>query len=266
MSIKDTFTRELKDNLNYNATWLPNVHLSLGDVGVLTGNEFTYRTTLKKLHIPFSVTEKGGKASYKHSSAGRVKRELKLAGKAPSVGSMLGETEAGISFSFSGESAVFFMADGCTVRMIADQEPLKKAILREFGGGAWQKDYVVVTELVEAAATTIIVAQGRGGHFELRAKAGLVPSFDAINAGGNFEVIREEQIGFQCLAEAGMTPLFRALGVKTGWILDDVVNRSAVERTSEAQSSTSTGDGVAVVDVDYDDYVGDGDQTGKARE
>lgn len=257
MSVSELYTREMKDNLNYNATWLPNVHLSVGDVGVLEGSEFKYRTTLEFLGIPFAVTEKGGQASYRHTSAGRVKRELKLEGKAPTLGSALTEADAGVSFAFTGESAIVFVADKCTVRMIADQEPLKSAILAAYGNGKWKKDYVVVSELVEAAATTIIVAQGSGGQFELRAKAGLIPSIDAINASGNFAVVREEQIGFQCLAEEGMTPLFRALGVKTGWIRDDVVNRSSVVPSVPPGSSPAASprdDAPMVVDVDYEDF------------
>ena len=264
MSIKASFTRELKENLNYNATWLPNVHLELGDVGVLEDNEFKYRTKLAFLDIPFTVTKKGGKATFRHTSAGRVKRELKLEGSAPAVGSALAQADAGITFAFNGESAIVFQADGCTVRMIADQEPLKRAILAAFGSGKWEKNYVVVTELVEADATTIIVAQGSGGRFELRAKAGLVPSFDAINASGNFSVVSEDRIGWQCVAERGMTPLFRALGVKTGWIRDEVVNRSAVLPTGAggATSPAAPADGApadaVVADVDYADYGDDG--------
>lgn len=260
MQLSTLYTRELKDNFNYVATWLPNVHLALGDVGVLEDNEFKYRTTLQYLGIPFTTTQKGAPARYSHSSANRVKRSLKLQGAAPVAGSLLAQADAGISFTFDGESAIFFEADECTVRMIADQLPLKSAILAAYGNGVWEKDFVVVSEVVEAATTTVIVAHGSGASIDLLAKAGVTPSFSDINVDGAFKVANENQIGFNCVAKSGMTPLFRALGVKKGILRDTVANRATFDRPASGVPDTAGARdtlpdaATAVVDVDYDDY------------
>lgn len=257
MSTQETYTRELRDNLNYTATWLPNLQLKLGDVGVLSKYEFTYRTNLKNLGIPFQEGKPGSAATYSYLSSDSVKRDIKLAGTAPAAGSMLADVDAGISFSFSRKDAVVFLATGCTVRTIANQEPIKRAILEAYGNGAgtWEQDYVVVTELVSAASTTIIISEGSAGQFELRAKAGLNPTFEAINTDGNFTLAHEAQIGFNCLAAAGVTPLFRCLGLRIGWFRDDVVTRDRLVSGETPADGTSH---ITVDEMEYDDYADTG--------
>jgi hypothetical protein len=252
MNLSRTYTRELKDNLNYTATWLPNLKLSLGDVGVLSGNGFTYRTNLKNLGMPFTEGKPGASADYSHLSAGSVRRDIKLAGKAPLLGSVLADADAGISFSFSSKEAIVFLASNCTIRVIADQEPLRKTILKAYEAGSWEEEYVVVTELVSAGATTIIISQGSEGRYELKAKAGLSPSFEAMKMEGNFSLVHDSQIGFNCLATSGMTPLFRCLGIRKGWFRTDVSDRETIlPREGAGRASTD----VAVEEVEYDDYL-----------
>lgn len=252
MSINKSYTRDLKDNLNYTATWLPNLKLSLGDVGVLSKYEFIYRTNLKNLGIPYKEGAVGSPSNYSHVSSGSVTRDIKLAGKAPLLGSVLTDADAGISFHFGRKHAVVFLATDCTVRTISDQEPLKKAILKKFNDREWERDYVVVTELVAAGSMTVIISEGSEGRYELKAKAGLVPSFESIKVEGNFSLAHESQIGFHFLAKSGMTPLFRCLGVRVGWFRDDVVTRRDVERVGENDTAKED---VTVDEVEYDDYI-----------
>ena len=129
MSINKTYTKELNENLNYTATWLPNVQLSLGDVGVLDKYAFSYRTNLKKLGIPYQESQPGAAATFRHVSSDSVRSDLKISGAAPIAGSMLGDADAGITFSFGSKHAIVFLATDCTIRKIVDQEPLKRAIL-----------------------------------------------------------------------------------------------------------------------------------------
>jgi hypothetical protein len=245
------YTRELRANLGYTATWLPNAKLSLGDVGILSNYEYVYRTNLKHLGIPFEEGPRSAKGTYSHTSANSVTRSLKLAGKAPLEGSALGEADAGITFDFKRNDAIVFYATDCTVRPIADQEPLKKTILDAFLSGKWEKNYVVVTELVEAGSTSIIIAEGSGGKFEVKAKAGVAPTMSAMNLEGNFEVLHESQIGFNFLAKSGMTPLFRCLGIRTNWFRTDVVTREAVFSEDGPGGAASQ---LAVDEVEYDDF------------
>jgi len=242
--------RELKDKRNYTATWLPNVKLSLGDVGVLDDYEFVYRTNLKNLGIPYKEGAAGNPATYSHMSSGSVTRNVKVAGKAPLAGSALADVDAGISFNFSSKDSIVFLATNCVVRAIADQEPLERAILARYKAHEWERDYVVVSELVAADRTTVIIAEGSQGRYELKAKAGLAPTLESLNVDGNFALVHDSQIGFNVLAKAGMTPLFRCLGIK-GIFRTGVATREDVVRSGQQDADDAT---VAVSEVEYDDY------------
>jgi hypothetical protein len=217
---------------------------------VLVDYEFSYRTNLKNLGIPFKEGPAGKPAAYSHMSAGSVTRDVKLAGKAPVLGSALADADAGISFHFADTHSVVFLATDCTVRMIADQEPLKQTILEKFKAHAWERDYVVVTELVTAGRTTVIVSEGSNGQYELKAKAGLAPTLESINVEGNFALVHDSQIGFNCLAKPGLTPLFRCLGIK-GRFRPGVTTREDVVRGGEPDTG---GENLTVREVEYDDY------------
>jgi hypothetical protein len=135
MASNQTYTKELRENLNYTATWLPNFKLALGDVGVLSNFEFTYRTNLKNLGISYEEGPPGPKAEYTYLSAGSVTRNIKLSGKAPLPGSCLAKADAGVSFAFNAAEAVVFMASDCRIRSIVDQEKLRQDLRRDRGRG-----------------------------------------------------------------------------------------------------------------------------------
>ena len=252
MSTSKTYTKALKDHLNYSATWLPNVKLSLGDVGILSNYEFIYQTNLKNLGITFESAPAGPPANYSYISSNDVTRSLKLSGKAPIPGSMLTEADAGISFSFHKKDAVVFLATKCAVQLIADQDQLKRDIFNSYEDKAWDRNYVVISELVNAESTSIVISEGENAQYDLQAKAGLVPAFEAINVKGSFSVVNESQIGFNCIAESGMTPLFRCLGVRKTWFRTDVVTRGDLTKVEAKEAKKVPAD--TVDEVDYDDY------------
>lgn len=259
MSINQRYTRELRDNLNYTATWLPNVSLSLGDIGVLSRHQFTHRTNLKNLNIPFTESVLGTGATYSYASSGTVTRHMKLAGQAPLPGSALTELDAGITLTFGKQHALVFLATDCRIKSIADQDPLKKAILDAYGANQWERNYVVVTELVVARSTSVIISEGSEGQYELKAKAGLVPTFEAMNVAGSFSLVHDSQISFNFLAKSSLTPLFRCLGLRLNWFRTDVVTRGDIvtDGSDEAETASAT-QHITVDEVEYDDYRDEG--------
>jgi hypothetical protein len=252
VSIVRSYTTEIRDNLNYSAAWFPNVALALGHVGTLDDKGFTYQTTLAQLGIPFSVTAGGAPATFTHVSTDAVTRVLKLAGAAPIAGSVLAQADAGLSFSFNRENATVFLATGCRVSAIADQVALKRAILDLHNAKQWDKDHVVISELVTADSTSVLVSLSKGGKVELRAKAGAAPAFEAMNVSGEYSTVHESSIGFNMVAGAGMTPLFRALGIRKKLFRTDVGVRGTVVAPSAAVQPDELPRTVQVDEVDYE--------------
>ena len=62
MSIRKQYIKEIKDETNYCATWLPILRVSPGDVGRIIDFEYQPLTTLRELGIAFQTTKGAVKA------------------------------------------------------------------------------------------------------------------------------------------------------------------------------------------------------------
>jgi hypothetical protein len=244
MSISRLYTKELRDQLGYTATWLPNCPLKLGETGVLAGYQFHSRGSLTELGIPFKTGTPGPAADIGYASSGSVTREFKLAGQVPSADSHLAAADSGVVISFDRQAAVVFMASGCTVAKIDDMHALRTRILAAYNEGRWEGDRVVVTEILLAKSTTVLMSSGNKAKIELRAHGAVdAPDFNLINVKGRFSIAWDVNVTQQILAEGGLTPLFRCVGVRRGLLRPDVV-----ERSDPSKADT------LVVELDYDDF------------
>jgi hypothetical protein len=248
MSIQKRYVRELRDNTNYLPTWLPNVQVAPGDVGHITGLQYSGVGNLADYGIEIEIYEGDAEADYDYYSANHVSRTLKLAGHASPPGSTLTEAEAGISIHFSQENAVIFRATGCQSTRIRDLLGLERKIIAMYEAGDWPMDLVVVTEAVYADSVTILISAGQNAHIDLRATSNLaVPQLDLANAEAGLQVANEANVGVKIIASSGLTPLMRTSGLKKRFLRSDVAFRS---------SSQSHPD-IAFADVEYEDYADD---------
>jgi hypothetical protein len=63
------------------AAWLPNVHLALGDIGVVRDGIFEPVTSLKRLGIPFAVEPGGSGVELSYASTDKVTTTTKAGAK-----------------------------------------------------------------------------------------------------------------------------------------------------------------------------------------
>lgn len=210
-----SYTSELKDKFGYLATWLPNVELALGDVGILHRDRFEHTTTLEHLHIPFVLRERGEPIDLEYQSQGCLR--VDLGGSAKDAGSTLAlaDGDLRVRIDFSRENSVLFLARGCRTSFIEDRAELGNAIRRRYERGEWAKDHVVVTELVETDATTILIARQSGAHVELEANAGIGGDIIRLADASLGLVVRSSfGVGLQIIGKSRLTPLFRASGLR----------------------------------------------------
>jgi hypothetical protein len=85
--------------------------------------------------------------------------KLHAKGAAPVRGVV--NVKAALEVNFSSQDAVFFNAAECDYTMIANKVALGKAVMAKYEQGEWQREWVVVTDLVKAGATTVAVS---GAH------------------------------------------------------------------------------------------------------
>jgi hypothetical protein len=212
----ETYVKELGGAFKYLPTWVPTNKLQLGDI--IDRRTLEYRGRLNE-HTGISFTSRSAPAHgiLEYSSAGSVSVTMKLAGQVL-ADSALGEAEAGIIVRFSRENAIAFEASGCQSEMIADQLGLAKAVLALYKKNDWDRDLMVITEVIRAASVTVLISGGMKGQIELKANGGLDAGAARLsNLGGNLEARHESNVATKIIATRGLTPLYRASGIKRRW-------------------------------------------------
>ena len=206
------YVKGVHQRFSYLGTWLPNVNLQLGDVGVLDGAEFKQMTTLQRLGIPFAVRPGVNKMDFSHTSQSGVKLQAKVKGEA-AVGTTLPLGEAGLAIQFSQEGAFVFQATGSLVDEIENKQEVGQAVLKLVQQGRWDPNWGVVDALVKASCATIIVANSASAGLELTAKTPVqLASLANLDAGLSVSSQSGEVI--QVIAQQGLTPLFNVSRVK----------------------------------------------------
>jgi hypothetical protein len=206
------YTQEIRSALNYSATWLPSVGVRPGDVGIMSGFEYRRVASLKDFGIPFVVRKSAGQARIEHATAGAV--SIDLGGAVHTPPGLVPLAKGSLRVAFSKADAVLFQASECKEFSIDDQRALAEAILQRHAANDWPDDYVVVTEVISAGLTTILISTGDEAHAEFSAAGALESGLTSlVDARMDIRLARSRNIGTQVLAEKNLTPLFRACGL-----------------------------------------------------
>lgn len=231
MKTSRSYTRELYKQFKYLATWLPGVPLALGDIGLMKGKEFTKIGNLsdKKFNIKFDIENDTTKSEIEHSSKGAVTLSIKASGATPSQGSTLGKVDAGATIEFSKENAVLFKANGTLNHTIKDQISLGSQILNLYKNGQWDKDYVIITELVVADSSTILISSSKKGKIELKAKSKITSgNIDIADASFGFTNTFTKDLSTKIIAKEGLTPLFKVSKVRSRFLQPSIFSMNKV--------------------------------------
>jgi hypothetical protein len=211
----DQYAKEMHERFGYLATWTPGVQLSLGDVGVVRDNVFTRLTTLGNLGISFKIRDDATAEDIRYVSSGCVSITFKAAGTAPAPGSGLTQAQAGVSIDFTRKKAVVFEALGCVSPSIDDQLSVGQQILSRYPAN-WNKDWVAVTELVVAKSVTVLISDQGKASLELSAKGNMTAAaFSLADLSAGLTVVSQRDMQTTIVAQAGLTPLFKARGIKS---------------------------------------------------
>ncbi|MFK7784204.1 MAG: hypothetical protein AB8B56_03760 [Crocinitomicaceae bacterium] len=213
--MREQYIKDLYKHFNYYPTWLPGVPLELGDIGIIKNDEFTRISSLKNEEIAFEVVEDTTKTPLEFASTGGVTVTTKLAGSAKLPGSNLEEIDAGFSVEFKKERATLFKLKGTVSPSISDTISLGKEILARYKKGEWEKDWVIITEVVKAESSTIIVSSSNDSKLELKSKAKVgTDALKLTDASANFSIAYDKDVSLKFIATGGLTPLFRVMGIK----------------------------------------------------
>ena len=230
MAIYKIYTKEIFKNLNYRPTWLPGVPMKLGTVGVIENGAFRPITSLENLNIPYDVILDAKQDTLDYNSSTGVMITFKGAGETNEKFEAIGKASAGVLIEFSRRGAIVMQLKGVANHRIADQVSLNKELLRSVVLGntdQWQRDWVVITEVVQAETGTIVISNTENSKLELQA-SGSVKPVNLVDASANLSVAKESQVSTKIIAESGLTPLFRGVRVKRKflWLFNEVQQAS----------------------------------------
>lgn len=215
-SAQAQYTDEMKKRFGYLATWNPGVPLKLGDIGTLKNNIFTRLSNVHDLGLEFEVRHDPTQTILEHNSSGSVSITTKMSGTSAPEGSVLTNLDAGIIVEFIKENSTLFKANNTTSPTIKDSINLGNQILQLYRSGKWNKNWVVITELVEAESATILISSKSNSKIELKANANIeAPALDIADATFNFSTQFSRGLETKIVAEGGLTPLFKVMGMKT---------------------------------------------------
>ncbi|MGV8915834.1 MAG: hypothetical protein ACOH1X_10355 [Kaistella sp.] len=216
-SAQDQYTKEMYKKFGYHATWLPGVNLQLGDIGTMDNGVFTRNGNIKKQGISFEIREDKTRTTLEYYSQGGVSVSQKLSGKAAPPGSVFGDIDAGIIVEFLKDKAVLFKANNTSSPSIEDAIALGKEVLKRYEAGEWNKNYVIITEILEAETLTVLISNQANTKVELKAQANIKAShFDIADAAFKFGTEIKGGLETHIIAQEGATPLFKMMGIKKG--------------------------------------------------
>jgi hypothetical protein len=205
----------INDKSGYRATWNPNVKLEIGMIGKIdkTG-VFNVYTTLEKEGIPVEVQSAGSTVDLDYTSTKSVSISSKLKGDAPVAGSGLSNLSAGFSVDFTSDNGVVFQSTGNRTFQLINLEEIEGQVLAKYKKGDWVKDYLIITQLVQADTATIIISNSSNVHLDLQATGEIsAAALKLTNASLGLTVVKQQGSSMHYLAEKGLTPLYRVMGV-----------------------------------------------------
>ncbi|RYD98719.1 MAG: hypothetical protein EOP50_04730 [Sphingobacteriales bacterium] len=209
------YLKHISSKSGYRANWEPNKPLQLGMIGKLTDGVLDVVSTLEQEGLTPKILKDDSLGELDYTSNDTVDIGIKLGGSAPVAGSVLSQAEAGFFLDFHGENAVVFQVKDTLTHQIINMGELEKEIIKRYKEGAWPKDWVIITQLLEAVSATIIVSNSSNNKIELKASANVgTPNLKLTDASLGLSVAREKGSSLKVIAQQGIMPLYRVMGVR----------------------------------------------------
>lgn len=213
-STKNRYLNEIHEQLDYFATWEPNLNLKLGDIGCLYGNYFDFYSNLKRRKIDFKSRDDSTPGNLKHVSKKFLKIKFKASGKKSPKKSSLAKADAGVIINFKRAAGIYFETYDTYTHLIKDQIALRDEIYKRFIQNKWDPSLVIITEIIEAKRAAIFISSSKRSSMELKAHGQFrMGSLNIADAEANFQVVSSKYMATNVMATKGIKPLFRVKGL-----------------------------------------------------
>jgi hypothetical protein len=106
--------------------------------------------------------------------------------------------------------------------MVADKVALGDEVMKRYRDRTWNRGWTVVTDIVQAGATTLTVSGGSSSSIVAEA-TGNVPAINLADASMGLSIMSARNVGYQVVATPGLVPLIGLSRIKPRflWFGDD---------------------------------------------
>jgi hypothetical protein len=216
-ALASIYTDAVYSNLRpLRANWEPTQPIELGVYGVLNDNSFQRIGNVRDKGIDIGKVIRDDVGDQKIFASGRD-TSVTLHAKGASVNNPAVTINASVEISFSTQDSAFFNAAGCSYHVIADKAALRAKIMAEYAAGKWQREWAVVTDLVRARNTTVVISGSSAGSIVLEA-AGDVAQINLANAQIGLTLRTARNVGYQVIAEKDLAPLIGLSQIQSAFL------------------------------------------------
>jgi hypothetical protein len=231
------YLRAVNDKFGFLGTWLPNQKIALGDIGTLEKGVFRRHESLAALGYKLEEDSSDFPVDFDHSSASRI--VFSAGGQVHGIVSGLGDGEtASTRIEFSESGGFVLRATGCVDHGLASRAALQRAVFDARAKGIWRDDWVVIDRLYMADGLTIVVCNSSSGSLTLSASgsAGAGP-FDIARADLGVSVSAWAGDITKVVAAGGLTPMFSAIRLRTGFFSGDRIDTASLPRLKDVRTA-----------------------------
>lgn len=231
-ALADAYASDLKRHFKiYYATWPPGDPVRLGDYGLLIGRVFARQDNIERLGVRLEVRRDLQRDVFEYKSSGSV--SVKLGARtAPGQGPPIPNAE--VTVSFSRDKAIFFQAADCRLDSIENLADVGRALSSLSVGGTWDRKSVVVTGVLAAGGTTVLISTGRRASITLQASQQIQ---NLASPGIDLQATSDTNIGLKVVAKDGLTPLIQLRRLRRQQLQPKTVRPAAVGTWWEAPGS-----------------------------
>lgn len=215
MSIAGTYCQDVSRELRMLAAWPPGSPMKVGSVGRFLGDRiFEPETTLGSYGIKPTVDDDPGAGVLTYTSKGVNESSFTVGAHVPDLASGVVDAKAKVTVKFAREHGIIFRASGLRYQTMRDQPNMAKEVARLAESGQWGRDWYIVTQVVQAASASVLIANAPSAEVELVLGADAnVAGIELLGAELKPRVVRHKDMHILIVAE-GLAPLFKAKRVK----------------------------------------------------
>lgn len=210
----DVYTEAIRDHFKvFYANWPIGEPVKIGDYGIMNGRIFIREgNIIDDYNIQFQSRIDTTQDHYYFKSTDSVKVEFFPKGSYIQPG--MPRIKASMKIDFANEESVFFNAAGIKNHSIESLAKLGETILSMFKQGKWSEKRVIVTQIVQADSTTIIISGKSGASISLDAESEAIPNIDLADASIRISVRVDDGVAFKIITEDGYFPMIGISGIK----------------------------------------------------